>query len=131
MPFAIPFSFAIYQGAYGENEIIAIATFSFADDKTGKHAHFNILTAENSSEADLIAKGHITVMGRSSKLKRWARLSNKIKLSVEGKITDIQSGEAVVIFEDHAQAGAGEDDYKQLGYNIGKNIGRFILSGIN
>ena len=104
---------------------------AFADDQTGKHAHFNILTAENSSEADLIVKGHITVMGGSSKLKRWALLSNKIKLSVKGKITDIQSGEAVVIFEDHAQAGAKEGDYKQLGYDIGKDIGRFILSGVN
>lgn len=104
---------------------------AFADDKTGKHAHFNILTAERSSEADLMVKGHITTMGKSSRLKRWLLLSNKIKLSVEGKITDIQSGETIVIFTDHTRAGAGEDDYKQLGYDIGKNIGRFILSGIN
>jgi len=103
---------------------------ALADDKSGKHAHFTILTAENSDEADLIVRGHITIMGKPSRLKRWTSLSNKIKLSVEGKITDIQSGEAVVKFEDHAQAGAKEDDYKQLGYNIGKNIGRFILSGI-
>lgn len=103
---------------------------AFADDKTGKHAHFNLLTVENSKDADLVVKGHIIAMSEPSKFKKWTPLSNKRKLSVEGKITDIQSGETVVIFTDHEQAKAKDDGFKQLGYDIGKNIGRFILSGI-
>jgi len=103
---------------------------AFADDKTGKHAHFNLLTAENAKDADLVVKGHIVVMSEPSKFKKWTPLSNKRKLSVEGKITDIQSGETIVIFTDHEQAKAKDDGFKQLGYDIGKNIGRFILSGI-
>jgi len=104
---------------------------AFADDHSGKHAHFNILTSENSKDADLIVKGHITAMGGPSKLKRWMPISNKRKLSVEGKITDVQSGEVVVTFTDHAETKVETDDYKQLGYDLGKNIGRFILSGVN
>ena len=132
----IPFTAGQWAESTDELDRVALMIIkgvadAFADDKTGNHAHFNILTAENSDEADLIVKGHITIMGKPSRLKRWTSLSNKINLSVEGKIIDIQSGEAVVIFTDHTQAGAGEDDYKQLGYDIGKNIGRFILSGIN
>jgi len=131
----IPFTAG--EGAESTDELDRVALMiikgvvdALADDKTGKHAHFKILMAENSKDADLIVNGHITAMGGPSKLKQWMPLSGKNKLSVEGKITDIQSGEAVVIFTDSVLTKTGDDDYKQLGYDLGKNIGRFILSGI-
>lgn len=130
--------FTAGEGAESTDELDRVALMiikgvvdAFADDKTGKHAHFNVLMAENSKDADLIVSGHITAMGGLSKLKRWVLLSSKNKLSVEGKITDVQSGEAVVIFTDSLHSKAKDADYKQLGYDLGKNIGRFILSGIN
>lgn len=130
----VPFTAGV--GAESTDELNRVALMiikgvvdAFADDKTGKHAYFNILMADDSKDADLIVSGHITAMGGPSKLKRWIPLSSKNKLSVEGKITDIQSGETVVIFSDYAQTETN-DDYKQLGYDLGKNIGRFILSGI-
>jgi len=131
----IPFTAG--EGAESTDELDRVALMiikgvsdAFNNDKTGKHTHFTILTAENSKEADLRIKGHITEMGKPSKLKRLVLLSGKRKLGIEGKITDIQTGETIVIFNDHAQSQTEDDDYKQLGYNIGKNIGQFILSGI-
>lgn len=103
---------------------------AFAEDHTGKHAYFNILTAENSSEANLIAKGHIVKMTRLSKIRRWISFNRKKILSVSGKITDIKTGETVLIFTDHAESNVKSEEYRELGYRIGKNIGRFILSGV-
>jgi len=103
---------------------------AFADDHSGKHAHFKVLTAEDSQAADLIVQGHITDMIKPSKVGRWVLLKKGKKLGVEGKMIDAQTGEAVVIFSDHAKTSIRKEDHAPLGYRIGQNIGRLILSGI-
>jgi len=104
---------------------------AFDEDKNGKHAHFNILTADDSDNADLIVRGHITKMGELSKLRRWVLLKRKKMLSVDGKIFDVQTGEAVLTFDDYTDTSAKSEDYTDLGYRIGNNIGQYILSSID
>lgn len=103
---------------------------AFGNDPRGEQNKFNILTAESVKEAEFIIQGHITDQRGSPKIKKWVLLKGTKTLGVEGKMTDAQTGETIAIFSDHAKTSMRKEDYKQLGYRIGKNIGQFILSGI-
>lgn len=131
----VPFTAGVDVESTAELDKVALmivkgVSDAFAEDHTGKHAHFNILTAENSSSANLIAKGHIMKMAQSSKTRQWVLLKRKKTLKVSGKIVDVKTGEAVLIFTDYVESKEKSEEFKELGYRIGKNIGRFILSGI-
>ncbi|MCK5178887.1 MAG: hypothetical protein KAR32_05095 [Candidatus Omnitrophica bacterium] len=88
---------------------------------------FNILTAENLEGADFIVQGHVTSVKGPSKVSRWVLLKGHKRLGIDGKMVDAQTGEAIAVFAD--QATSETENYKDLGYRIGKNIGLFILSG--
>jgi hypothetical protein len=103
---------------------------SFDKDERRRERHFSVLTAGDSQESDLIIKGHITAMKAPSKIKRWVLLKGEKRLGVEGKMIAPDTGEAIIIFTDHAETSAKEEDYRLLGYRIGRNIGRFILYGV-
>ena len=104
--------------------------FNAFKESDGKQGHFHVLTADDNKDPDLIIQGHITGMDGPSKVGRWALLKKKKMLSVEGKVVDAQTGERVVVFSDSQETRDKQIDYKQLGYRIGENIGRFILSGV-
>ena len=99
---------------------------TFADDP---EASFNFLTAENSMEADFVVQGHVTSRKGPSRVKRWVLLKGHKTLSVDGKMTDTETGEAVAVFND--QVTSTTESYEDLGYRIGKNVGLFILSGVD
>ncbi len=82
---------------------------AFADDHSGKHDHFNILTAENSEAADLIVQGHINSLKSPSKVKKWVLISGQKMLGVDGKIVDARTGESVLIFEDTQETSVKEE----------------------
>ena len=104
---------------------------AFLRSQDGNHGHFQILTAENFSEADLIVRGHITDLISPSKIRRLLPLKAKKTLGVAGKILKSETGEVVLIFNDREASDDTQDDYSQIGYRIGKNIGEFILSGLS
>jgi len=131
----IPFKAGVRAEATDELDRVALMIVKgvsdvFADDQSGKHAHFNLLTADHSDNADLIVQGHITDMGKPSKLSQWVMFKRKIFLGVEGKIIDAQTGNVVLTFKDTTVTDTKGENYKDLGYRIGNNIGQYILSGI-
>lgn len=101
---------------------------AFASEGGGHH--LQLLTVEDSQKADMIIQGHVTAMEHPSKIGRWILFKDTKKLGVEGKMTDAQTGEVILSFSDHAVSGAQREDHTQLGYRIGKNIGRFISAGM-
>lgn len=130
----IPFKAGVGVEANEELDRVALMIVKgisdvFTDNRGGKDDYFNILTAENSQKADLIIRGHITAIRRLSRVSRWALMKKEKSLDVDGKMTDARTGETVLIFADRAKTKKKTEDYKQLGYRIGKKIGRFILSG--
>jgi len=107
----IPFKAGVGVEASDDMDKIALMIVkgiydAFDYDKTGKHAHFNILTAEDIQKPDLVVKGHITEVVKRSKFKRWIMLKSKKSIGIKGKVVDVQTGEAVVIFTDRAEPGS-------------------------
>ncbi len=103
---------------------------AFSNDRTGKHTHFTILTVDDSKNADIHVKGYVTSMKQSSKFQKWFLLGEKKVLSVSGKLTDVKTGETLVVFSDQEETTQNDEGYHELGYRIGGNIGQFILSGV-
>lgn len=131
----IPFTAGVGVEANNDLDKVALMIIkgisdAFADDHSGKHDHFDILTAESSETADLIVQGHISSLKSPSKVKKWVLINGQKTLGVDGKIVDARTGESVLIFEDTQETGIKKETHDQLGYRIGKNIGLFILSGI-
>ena len=126
----IPFKAGVGVEANEELDKIALMIVKgvadvFADDQESR---FNILTAENSQEADFIIQGHITGVKGPSRVSRWILFKGQKTLDVDGKMVDAQTGETIAVFADKTET--KEADYKELGYRIGKNIGLFIVSGV-
>ncbi|OGX36388.1 MAG: hypothetical protein A3C36_02130 [Omnitrophica WOR_2 bacterium RIFCSPHIGHO2_02_FULL_52_10] len=111
--------------------IIKGITDTFDSDQTGKHDHFHILTAESQEPAELILKGRFTEVAGPSTLKKWLPLTGRWSLGVSGKLMDAKSGEVLVIFTDKEATDDKNDDTMKLGYQIGINIGQFLLSGVD
>lgn len=131
----VPFTAGVGVEASDELDGVALMIIkgisdTFATDRTGKHNHFNILTAENAQNADLVVQGRVTQMTTSSKVSRWVLFKGEKKLGVEGKMLDPKTDEPTLIFVDHAKTRTRDENFKRLGYRIGTNIGRFILSSV-
>ncbi len=102
---------------------------TFADEQGQMQDRFTVLTAENLESADFIVQGHISSVQSPSKVDRWVLLKGQKSLGADGKMINAKTGETVLIFADAQKTVTKAEDYNQLGYRIGKNIGLFILSG--
>lgn len=126
---AIPFKAGVGVEANQELDRIALTIVKGIADalEDDRESRFNILTAEDPQIADFIIQGHITKSDGPSRVRRWMLLKGQKTLGITGKVIDAQSGEAVAVFSDTAKT--KEEDFKGLGYHVGKNIGLFVLSG--
>lgn len=89
---------------------------------------FEVLSGEDASMADFILRGHVIRYRKPSILRRWVMRDRRARLEVEGRLLNARSKETILLFA-HAREraeGAGAD--KDLGYAIGEDLGRFLLS---
>lgn len=89
---------------------------------------FEILDNANASEARFIVMGHIVEMPSALTLSRWIFKKGEVAVGVEGRMIDARTQRAVLVFAHRLQARRSEKDDRGLGYQIGQDIGRFILS---
>lgn len=101
---------------------------SISDDFQKYQRKFNILTASQSENADLVLKGYITrienPVGLLNKLRK-----KKMILEVRGKILDAKSGKIVVDFVSNLSS-QNRGDLSDLANQIGKTIANFIFENI-
>ncbi len=93
-----------------------------------KAARFEVLVSENAQEADFVIRGHVTEMNKASRIRRWIPGNREISLEIEGEMTDAGNRETLLVFTHGIKARSDQEDYQQLGYRIGKDIGQFLLS---
>lgn len=91
-------------------------------------APFEVLTGENAADADFIIKGHITKFKKPSFVNRWILLNRNIGIEVEGRMLEARSNRTILVFAHGQRARVREKDHKQLGYLVGEDIARFLLS---
>ncbi len=91
-------------------------------------ANLKVLVAQNAQDAEFIIDGHITHVDASTKMNKLILRKNNITLSVKGQMVDRNTGELIAVFTDTLVSNKKEENHRQLGYAIGRNIGRFLLS---
>ena len=125
----IPFKAGVNVAANENLDRIALMIVKGSADvfNEDQNNRYKVLTAENSGQADMIVQGHVTAVKGPSKVSRWIMLKGHKMLSVEGEVIDAQNGNTIAVFSD--QMTSEDKDYKELGYQIGKNISSFMLFG--
>lgn len=97
---------------------------AFTDDK----ARFKLMTQETMAESDFIVEGHVVEWFEPSWFSRIFLRNKKKILRVEGKMTDLDSGKMVFVFEDQIGSLRKEVSYEDLGYILGVRLAKTILS---
>ncbi len=110
------------------DKIALMIVKGIADVLKDEASLFEVLVSENAQEADFVIRGHVTEMSNASRLRRWIPGNKKISLSVEGRMSDAGSRETLLVFTHGIKAPSDQEDYQQLGYRIGKDIGQFLIS---
>lgn len=86
-----------------------------------------IKSSEEASQADLIIEGHVTALSKPSKMNRMV-MQHKKNLGVKGKMMDQKTGKTVLVFTDSKKTDSRKEDHKYLGFLIGQDVAKFILS---
>ena len=129
--FIVPFKAGVNVTSDDELDKIALMMVKgIAEALMEKGATFDILGPDRALEADLIVTGYVTDLGRPSRFSRWMFKKPRVSLQVEGRIIQAASQKNVAVFTDEARADLREKDHQQLGYAIGEDIGRFVVSGL-
>ena len=127
----VPFTAGVDVAATEEVDKAALMIIKGVSDVFGKApGQFTVLTKENAETADFFIKGHVSDIQDFSKVGSWVLLKGQRSVSVEGKMINAQTGEAVLVFSDTQQTQENGEDHGRLGYLIGENVGHFILSGV-
>lgn len=126
----VPFSAGANVVANERSDKIAMMIVKGVADEL-KGSRFQILNDENAREADLIITGHVTGTGKPSQWSRWLLQASRNIVTVEGSMVDAASKSTVLVFTHSARSSAREKDHTRLGYDIGKDIGRYIRSAEN
>lgn len=129
--FIVPFKAGVNVVADDELDKISLMMVKgIAEAIKENGAAFEILGPDRAREADWIVSGYVTGVGRPSRLIRWIFQKRRISLQVEGRMVQSPSQKNVAVFTDEERANPREKDHKQLGYDIGRDIGRFIVSAL-
>jgi len=91
---------------------------------------FELIFSADYVQADFVLDGWVTEVYSPSKWRRWLLADRNIHLNVEGKISDQKNGYTVAVFRDVRKAKSKNNNYRELGQEIGKNLGFFIFSKI-
>lgn len=89
-----------------------------------------ILMAHNSDMAQMIISGKVVRMSSTTGIKKWLLNKRRKSLSVQGKLVDRKTGQVIMYFSHERKTSGREGSFENIGLMIGKDIGRFILSGI-
>ena len=123
----VPFSAGANVVADERSDKIALMIVSGIANEL-KGSRFQMLDESNANGAKLIITGHITDTGKPARWKRWLLQASQNDVSVEGRMVDAASQSTVLVFTHSARSSGREKDHAQLGYEIGKDIGRYIRS---
>ena len=126
----VPFRVGTNVAADERSDKIALMIVSGIADEL-KGSHFQILNEANAREAELIITGHVTGTGKPSQWSRWLLQTSQNAVSVEGRMVDAASKSTVLVFTHSARSSAREKNHARLGYDIGKDIGRYLRSAEN
>jgi hypothetical protein len=90
---------------------------------------FEVLTAKNANEAELILSGHIVRKEESGRIRKWTFHGQEKILAVKGELVDVKTGRTVVLFN-HTHTSTEEyATFRGMGEDIGQWLAKLLLSG--
>ena len=92
---------------------------------------FEMLSANEAKNADLIIEGHITKIKKSSFFKKLFLLGGAKRLSVKGRMVDRKTGKDVMLFSDSFVSKHKDASFEDVGYIVGQHLGEYIISSLN
>ena len=123
----VPFPAGVNVAADERSDTIALMIVKGIADEL-KETRFQVLDDASARQADLVITGHVTAVGGPARWDKWLLKKSENTVTIEGRMVDAASSATVLIFTHSIQAPARRQDQPQLGYDIGKDIGRFIVS---
>lgn len=122
----------------GASDVLLSSAEVASEDWDGQTQRFQVLTAADAHQADLILQGYITAIQKPFRHLRWMRPRPTVKLAFQAKLIDRTTGRVVAVFEDDRSMKkqkksilADKELLKALAYKIGKDVGRVLLWGSN
>ena len=89
-----------------------------------------ILVAHNADTAQMIISGRVVKMSSTKGMKKWMLNKRQRSLGVEGKLIDKKTNQVIMYFSHERETSDSEESFEDIGLMIGKDIGKFILSGM-
>src|SRR3989338_8212224 len=129
----LPFNAGTQVEASDELDKIALMLVKGAAETFQENpAALKVLFPGEKSQADLFLQGHVTrLTKKSAGAKRWLGRASAPSLTVEGDLVERKTGKVVLHFVHGKKAQDKGEDHRALGWEIGKDIARFIISEIN
>lgn len=125
----VPFSPGVNIEANDEFDKVTLRIIAgILDAFQDKSGVFTVLSSDEADQADFIIEGRVIEVQEHSMMKRVTLKNNRLRLSVQGKMIDRETGKPILIFSDSVEAKNKKETLGVLGTNIGQHIGQFIVT---
>lgn len=126
----VPFHAGPSVGATPESEKVALMFVKGVSEVLmTNNSPLRIVSAQEADSADLLIKGHITDLKQPQGVKRL--LFGRYRLAMEGKMVDLKTNRDVLYFSGCKDSIEKATDLKEIGFQIGIEVGHFILHNLN
>lgn len=108
------------------DKVVLMMVKGIVNELQGSDIPIQILDTDDAKQADLVISGHVTGFVKPSKWKKVPLRPGINKVNIEGRLTDAATGITILVFKHSRQGSTRQMDHAQLGYDLGKDIGRYI-----
>lgn len=129
----VPFSAG--ENVESSNELDRVSLMivkGIADVLAAQNQPFKFMVREDAQKADFVIKGRIVqVQEQNKSIQLWQRKIRKLSLQAQATILEVESEQVMAKFSLVKEAKDQEKDFDALGYRIGEEIGRFLLTTVS
>ncbi len=124
----VPFSAGENIEATDQLDHISLMIVKGIADTLSSGKPFKILVDQDAQSADFVIKGRIVQMEQKTPFhKPWRKKTEKLTLKVEGSVLGVENEEILAKFSQIKMLESQTDNFETLGYDIGTEIGRFLI----
>lgn len=131
--FLVPFSAGVgVEASEALDEAALMLIKGIYEELSATNSVLTVLTSEQGASPDFILRGHFIRWSSASAggIKRLLPGGPQRVIGIEGEVVERSTGKVLIHFSDIKEAVEKADDHRVLGFDIGKDVGRFILTAI-
>jgi len=125
----VPFSAGAGVTANDDSDRLSLLIVKGIADVLGDSQHFKLLSAEDAQMADVVIKGRIIQAEQKNTFsKPWGKKPKYLELSVEGSVLGVENEDLIAKFGQVKEIQGKGVNLEKLAYDIGTEIGNFLIS---